>query len=117
MISELFGEAGLYSHEVAVKVPRFRIAWLMAIVAIAALNFGAIRALVNLQFRAHINGFPRLAQIIGALILGALPMATVLVFGLLIGTRRRALRPLLLGFEMSGATAHDSLHRGGESVH
>jgi hypothetical protein len=30
-----------------VKLPRFRIAWLMVAVAIAALDFGAIRALIG----------------------------------------------------------------------
>ena len=36
-----------YDQEVAVKMPRFRIAWVM--VAVAALDFGAIRAVFGFQ--------------------------------------------------------------------
>jgi hypothetical protein len=55
-----------------VKVPRFRIAWLMAFIAIAALELWAIRALSGVQFQSRL-----LAQVIGALFVGALPMANI----------------------------------------
>jgi hypothetical protein len=61
-----------------VKVPRFRIAWLMVAVAIAALDFAAIGAILG-------SG----ADDFGIfLLLGALPMANVLAVGILIGQRR-----------------------------
>src|SRR5258708_1404686 len=76
------------------KVPRFRIAWVMVFVALAALNFAVFRAAVG----AH--------NITGILLaLGAMPMATVLAKGLIIGYRRHGSRPFLLGFESFGAVA------------
>jgi hypothetical protein len=73
------------------KVPRFRIAWLIVFVALAALNFAVLRAAGNAT---------------GALLaLGAMPMATVLAIGLIIGYRRDGSRPFLLGFESFGAMA------------
>ena len=87
------------------KVPRFRIAWVMAFVAVAALDLGARRALNDLANRllmlTHSN---RLPHMIHALLMGALPMANVLVLALVIGHRRRGSR-FLLGFEVFGATA------------
>ncbi len=71
-------------------MPRFRIAWVMVAVAIAALDFGAIRALFGWGHR---------------LLLGALPMANVLVVGILIAQWRPESRPFLLGFEAFGAMA------------
>ena len=76
------------------KVPRFRIAWVMVFVAIAALDFGAIRAVFDRNSRT--------SYLLG---IGALPMANVLVVGLLIGHRRRGSRRFLLGFEAFGAMA------------
>jgi hypothetical protein len=38
-----------------VKVPRFRVAWIMGLVAIAALNFGAIRAVSDLATANRYN--------------------------------------------------------------
>jgi hypothetical protein len=64
----------------------------MVIVAIAALNFGAIRAAMD-QGPTH----ERLAM-------GVIPMANFLAVGLLLGFRRRISRPFLLGFELFGAT-------------
>ena len=86
------------------KLPRFRIAWMMAFVALVAINLWAIRALSNLQFRAYFVGPLLRSQVIGILILGGLPMAHVLASGLLLG-RRRGSHPFLLGFEAFGATA------------
>lgn len=74
------------------KVGRFRIASLMIAVAIAALDFAAIRAMLN--FREGVS-----------LSLGALPMANVLAVCILIGQRRPEHRPLLLGFAVFGALA------------
>jgi hypothetical protein len=75
-----------------VKMPRFRIAWGMVAVAIAALDFAAIRA--SLEFREAV-----------LLVLGALPMANVLAVGILIAQQRPGSRPFLLGFEAFGAMA------------
>ena len=74
------------------KVPRFRIASIMVVVAIVALDLVAIRALLG--FRSLMGEL---------LILGALPMANVLAVGLLIGQRRPGNRPFLLGFVPFGA--------------
>jgi hypothetical protein len=75
-----------------VKMPRFRIAWIMVAVAIAALDFAAIRA--SLDIREAV-----------LFVLGALPMANVLAVGILIARQRPGSRPFLLGFEAFGAMA------------
>jgi hypothetical protein len=85
-----------------VIIPRFRIAQIMAVVAIAALDFGIVQALFRIA--AHSNN-GRVGAFVWPLILGALPMANILAVGLLIGYRRRASQPFLWGFEMFGATA------------
>ncbi len=72
------------------KVPRFRIAWIVVAVAIAALDFAAIRALSGWGHR---------------LLLGALPMANVLAVGILLGQQSPRSHPFLLGFEAFGAMA------------
>jgi hypothetical protein len=77
-----------------VKLPRFRIAWVMVAVAIAALNLGAIRAVFDRNSRTSYQ-----------LGIGAMPMANVLVVGLLIGRRRRRSRRFLSGFVVFGAMA------------
>src|SRR3954447_665511 len=64
----------------------------MVAVAIAALDFAAIRAFLN---------FPE----VGLLVLGALPMANVLAVGILVGQQRPGSRPFLLGFEAFGGMA------------
>ena len=87
------------------RLPRFRIAWVMIFVAIVALDLGAIRALSDMQFRAYVNGYHRLADLIGASTFGALPMANVVAVSLLIGMRRRGNRAFLLGFATFGAAA------------
>ena len=76
------------------KVPRFRIVSIMLVVAIAALNFVAIRTHVG--FRSLMGEL---------LMLGALPMANVLAVGLLIGQRRPGNRSFLVGFVPFGAMA------------
>jgi hypothetical protein len=81
-------------QEVAVKIPRFRIAWVMVFVAVAALNFAVFRAAGDSNSITAV-----------LLALGAMPMATVLAIGLIIGHRRHESRPFLLGFESFGAMA------------
>ena len=56
------------------KPPRFRIAWVMVAVALAAVDFGVVRACLDRP------GTPAG----DLLILGALPMANVLIVGMLI---------------------------------
>ena len=75
-------------------VPRIRIAWVMVFVALAALDFTVLRAALD-------DPSPQCPL----LTLGAMPMATVLAIGLLIGHRRLGSRPFLLGFESFGALA------------
>jgi hypothetical protein len=77
-----------------VEVARFRIAWVMVFVVFAALNFSVLRA--ALDFRS---------PIIELLAVGAMPTATVLTIGTLIGYRRHGFRPFILGFESFGASA------------
>jgi hypothetical protein len=86
-----------------VELPRFRIAWAMVLVAAIALELGAIRALSAMQLQANIEGSHHLSLMIGALALGAIPMANVLAVGLLIGLCRRGRRQFLWGFETFGA--------------
>jgi hypothetical protein len=64
----------------------------MVAVAIAALDFWAIRAMFGSMTGEW-------------LMLGALPMANVLAFGVLVSQRRPGSRPFLLGFEAFGAMA------------
>jgi hypothetical protein len=66
----------------------------MIVIALAALDFGAIRALSDSWGRTS-----------GLLGLGLLPMGNVLAFAPFVGLRRRASRGFLLGLEMFGATA------------
>lgn len=75
-------------------VLRFPIAWLMAIVAIAALDFAAIRAASDIGAGTNV-----------LLCMVGLPMANLLTIGLLIGQRNCGSRRFLLGFEAFGAAA------------
>jgi hypothetical protein len=77
-----------------VKIPRIRIGWVMVAVAVAALNFGAIRAI-----------FAGTGQMGLSWVVGTLPMANVLAVGLFIAQQRPRYYPLLLGFEAFGAMA------------
>jgi hypothetical protein len=83
-----------YDQGVAVKVLRFRIAWIMVAVAIIALDFAAIRALLGFDSRVG-----------NALLLVALPMVNVLAGSILIGQQHPGSRPFLLGFMAFGAMA------------
>ena len=79
---------------IAVKVLRFRIACFMVFVAVAALDFTAIRAVFD-----HKGPTSYLLGI------GAMPMANVLAVGLLVGDWRRAGHRFLMGFEAFGTMA------------
>jgi hypothetical protein len=74
-----------HDQRIAMTVPRFRIAWIMVVVALAALNFAVFRAAGNARSVL--------------LALGAMPMATVLTIGLIIAYQRHESRPFLRGFE------------------
>jgi uncharacterized membrane protein YeiB len=76
------------------KPPRFRIAWIMVAVAVAALDFWAIRAVFDRNSRT--------SYLLG---IGAMPMANVLVVGLLIGRWRRRSPKFLSGVAVFGAMA------------
>jgi hypothetical protein len=78
----------------SVKMPRFGIASLMVFVAIAAVDFAAMRALLAFDSRA--------ARL---LLLGALPMANVVAVSLLIDRRLPGSRPFLRGFGAFSAIA------------
>jgi hypothetical protein len=65
----------------------------MGFIALAALDFRAMRAMVNYESRTTLFS------------LGAMPMANVLVVGLLIRHRCRRGRRFLSGFVVSGAMA------------
>jgi hypothetical protein len=75
------------------KLPRFRIAWVMVAIAIAAINFGAFRAAYDSQTGGVM------------LTIGALPMADVLILGILIARQSLPSRPFLLGFVVFGGIA------------
>jgi hypothetical protein len=91
-----------------VRAPRFCIAWLMVAVAIAAIDFAAIRALLGLG-ASLVRGLllvGALASLVwGLLLVGALPMANMLIVGILIARQRVKSRPFLLGFEVFGVIA------------
>ena len=78
-------------------VLRFNISWIMAFVAIAALDFGAMRLLFNSAFGLN-------AHLISVWGWGALLMANILAIGLLLGSMGRASRRFIWGFEIFGAT-------------
>jgi hypothetical protein len=96
------------------KAPRIQISWIMAFVAFAALNFGAIRLMSDLQSAiygaktyAEFQEFVRMHKVADALKFGAIPMVNVLAVGLLIGYagRGRMNRRFLWGFEVFGTIA------------
>jgi hypothetical protein len=78
-----------------VKMPRFRIAWVMILVAIVGFNCWAIRMIIRDY------GGP-IADRLG---IGALPMANLLIVAPLVGHPSRGSRRFLWGFEVFGATA------------
>ena len=76
------------------KPPRFRIAWVMGVIAIIAVEFAVIRIALD-----------NYSPIVELLVLGALPMTNVLAIGVLVGHLRHADRAFLLGFELFGAVS------------
>jgi hypothetical protein len=79
------------------NLPRFSIAWIMAIIVIVAIDFAAIRAV-------DVTG-----TLVGGLIaVGSIPMAGILMLGIpsLVNglSRRGKVRPFLNGFEGVGWT-------------
>jgi hypothetical protein len=77
-----------------VKPIRFPIGWLMAIVAIAALDFWAIRGASDDPIGSHL-----MLCVVG------LPMVNFMAVGLLIGHRYPGSRRFLLGFEAVGVAS------------
>src|SRR5262249_54148146 len=75
----------------------------MVIIAIVAINLGAIQLWSVSAGPAAGGGFSRLAN--QGLVLGGLPMANPLAVVFLVGRRHFASRPFLLGFEVFGAMA------------
>ena len=76
------------------KAPCFRIAWLRVAVAIGGLDCGTARVAVK-----------RTDPATDLVVVGVLPMANILLVGLLVGQRRCDVRPFLLGCETFGAAA------------
>jgi hypothetical protein len=83
------------------KIPRFRIAWLMVFVAVAALNFWVFR----ICYYDVWTNYAATANKIDVMYVGSMPMANILLLGILISLRRRESRPFLMGFEIFGAAA------------
>ena len=79
------------------NLPRFSIAWIMAIIVIVAIDFAAIRA---------VDGTGTLVG--GLIAIGSIPMAGILILGIpnLINglSGRGKVRPFLNGFEVVGWT-------------
>jgi hypothetical protein len=82
------------------RLPCIRIGWAMTLIAVAALDLAACRAVLA-SFGPE--GEPRPIPI-GTLLVGGMPMAHVLVGGLLLALRRPGSR-FLLGFEAAGLAA------------
>jgi hypothetical protein len=88
------------------KAPRFRINWLMACIALAALNFGVMRLLDDLGLRLiALTHTGRFYHMIEFLVVGALPMLNALGIVLVIGLRRRCSHRFVWGFVLFGAIA------------
>lgn len=78
--------------------PRPSIAWLMTVVVIVAFELAALRA----WFVNSLGG--RTGAMVELLVIGGLPMLSLLVLGGL-GLRRRGRRGFLFGFEVCGVAA------------
>lgn len=74
------------------RMPQFRIIWLMALVVFAALDFAAMRALSGSEKGLF-------------LIIGSLPTANVMAVAFLFGRQRSHSHPFLLGFQTFGVIA------------
>jgi hypothetical protein len=93
-LPDLNVNADFYNQGVAVNAIRFRIGWIMVFVALAALDFTAIRAVFDHRGPT--------SYLLG---LGAMPLANILVVGLIVGYWRRRRRRFLMGFEVFGSMA------------
>jgi hypothetical protein len=82
-------------------MPRFRVAELMVVIAITALDIVISQPLL----RGVWGGTPPSPNMPWQLIVGALPMANLLAVCLLIGLRRPGSRRFVLGFVVFGAAA------------
>ena len=80
-------------------MPRFRIAWLMAAIAIVAIDLAAIRGLLGVR--------DTYANLVG---LGVLPMANLLALGAILGATRPKSPPFFVGFEVFGVVAMLACH-------
>jgi hypothetical protein len=76
------------------KLPRFRLVWVIVAVAIAAVDFWAIRALSDSAVAAG-----------DFLVFGTLPMANIVAVALMLAKRRRRDHPFLTGFLVFGMMA------------
>ena len=87
-------EIRLCETEIAVRPPRFRIAWIMVVVFAVALNLAALVTVI-----AHTGLTNELLAV------GAMPMASALAIGLWIGYRGHCSCAGLGGFQSFGALA------------
>ncbi len=82
-------------------MPRIRIAWVMVFVVVAALNFWFFR-ICYYDLGANLGSVVNMFDV---LYIGSMPMANILLLGILISLQRRGIRPFLMGFEVFGAVA------------
>jgi hypothetical protein len=85
------------------RLPRFKISWIMAFVALVAIDLAVVRLVA--PFRRPDVGDRHTTAVIDALAYGVLPMANILAIGLLIAYRQPERRPFLWGFEAFGMIA------------
>jgi hypothetical protein len=82
------------------RMPRVRVSWAMIFIAIVALELAVLRAMMRFSSLSFTTTWQ--VQMVGVACQGVL---TVLALGLLVGYRRRASRPFLVGFEAFGIAA------------
>jgi hypothetical protein len=82
------------------RMPHIRVSWAMAFIAVVATELAVLRTILRFSGPSFTTTW--LVQIVGVACQGVL---TVLALGLLVGYRRRASRPFLVGFEAFGIAA------------
>jgi hypothetical protein len=82
------------------RMPRVRVSWAMAFIAMVAMELAVLRAIVRFNSLSFTTAW--VVQIVGLACQGVL---TVLAIGLLAGYHRRAVRPFLVGFGAFGIAA------------
>jgi hypothetical protein len=91
------------------RKPRLTLAWLMALVALVALNFAAVRAWLSYRVGHGVGADGRQMTYVentyDLMGYGGLPMADVLAVGLLAGIIGVRWRPFILGFMVFGLIA------------